>query len=101
MHPGDKREHVSARVCRTTESEKLPILRKAGIYVLVRGRAKRKGCWTLRKVDPDVISPVAQLRSANPDEIQPAEVIAPEFILQHRTICVRHIDLLVCDTHLA
>jgi len=48
--------NVSARVAKITESEALPILRKAGIRVLVHGWAKRKGRWTLREVDLSVKS---------------------------------------------
>jgi hypothetical protein len=42
--------NVSASVCKITKSETLLTPRKAGIRVLIRGRAKRKGrCgrWTL------------------------------------------------------
>jgi len=42
--------NVAARIAKITESEALPILRKAGIRVLVHGWAKRKGRWTLREV---------------------------------------------------
>lgn len=43
--------HVSARIAKITDSLALPILRKAGIRVLVHGWGKRKGKWTLREVD--------------------------------------------------
>jgi hypothetical protein len=43
--------NVSARVKKITESEALPILRKAGIRVLVHGWKKSKGHWVLREVD--------------------------------------------------
>jgi len=43
--------NVSKRIAKITESAALPILRKAGIRVLVHGWAKRKGRWTLREVD--------------------------------------------------
>jgi hypothetical protein len=43
--------NVSKRVAKITDSPALPILRKAGIRVLVHGWAKRKGRWTLREVD--------------------------------------------------
>lgn len=43
--------HVAHRVQKITDSLALPILRKAGIRVLVHGWGKRKGKWTLREVD--------------------------------------------------
>lgn len=43
--------NVSKRIAKITESAALPILRKAGIRVIVHGWAKRKGRWTLREVD--------------------------------------------------
>ena len=43
--------NVSKRVAKITESPALPILRKAGIRVLVHGWRKVKGRWTLREVD--------------------------------------------------
>lgn len=44
--------NVAARVSKITESPALPILRKAGIRVLVHGwRKNAKGRWTLREVD--------------------------------------------------
>ena len=43
--------NVAARITKITDSPALPILRKAGIRVLVHGWAKRKGRWTLREVD--------------------------------------------------
>ena len=43
--------NVSARVAKITESEALPILRKAGIRVLVHGWRKVRGRWQLREVE--------------------------------------------------
>lgn len=43
--------NVSKRITKITESPALPILRKAGIRVLVHGWRKVKGRWTLREVD--------------------------------------------------
>ena len=43
--------NVSKRVAKLTESPALPILRKAGIRILVHGWRKLKGRWTLREVD--------------------------------------------------
>ena len=43
--------NVAARITKITESEALPILRRAGIRVLVHGWAKREGRWQLREVD--------------------------------------------------
>ena len=44
--------NVSKRIAKITESAALPILRKAGIRVLVHGwRKNAKGRWTLREVD--------------------------------------------------
>jgi len=43
--------NVSARVAKITESEALPILRKAGIRVRVHGWRKVRGRWRLREVD--------------------------------------------------
>lgn len=43
--------NVSKRIAKITESAALPILRQAGMRVLVHGWAKRKGRWRLREVD--------------------------------------------------
>lgn len=43
--------NVSKRVTKITESEALPILRKAGIRVVVHGWRKHKRRWVLREVD--------------------------------------------------
>ena len=43
--------NLSKRVKKVTDSEALPILRKAGIRFECHGWAKRKGKWTLRVVD--------------------------------------------------
>lgn len=44
--------NMAARVTKITESDTLPILRKAGIRVLVHGwRKNSKGRWVLREVD--------------------------------------------------
>jgi hypothetical protein len=43
--------NVSKRVAKLTDSPALPVLRKAGIRVLVHGWRKLKGRWTLREVD--------------------------------------------------
>lgn len=43
--------NVSARINKITDSEALPVLRKAGVRVLVHGWKKVKGQWTLREVD--------------------------------------------------
>lgn len=43
--------NLSARVKKITDSEALPILRKAGIRVVCHGWGKKKGKWTLREVD--------------------------------------------------
>ena len=44
--------NVAKRVTKLTESEALPLLRKAGIRVLVHGwRKAASGRWTLREVD--------------------------------------------------
>lgn len=43
--------HVSARIQKITDSPALPILRKAGIRVLVHGWRKSRGKWVLREVD--------------------------------------------------
>jgi hypothetical protein len=43
--------NVSARVAKITESEALPILRKAGIGVLVHGWRKVRGRWRLREIE--------------------------------------------------
>lgn len=44
--------NVAARVSKLTESPALPILRKAGVRILVHGwRKNAKGRWTLREVD--------------------------------------------------
>jgi len=42
---------VSARVRKLTDSPALPILRKAGIRVLVHGWRKVRGRWQLREVE--------------------------------------------------
>lgn len=43
--------NVSSRVAKLTESDALPVLRKAGVRVLVHGWRKVRGQWTLREVD--------------------------------------------------
>lgn len=43
--------NVAKRVTKITDSAALPILRKAGIRVLVHGWRKSKGRWKLREVD--------------------------------------------------
>jgi hypothetical protein len=43
--------NVAKRVTKLTESEALPILRRAGVRVLVHGWRKLRGRWTLREVD--------------------------------------------------
>lgn len=44
--------NMAARVSKLTESLALPILRKAGVRILVHGwRKNAKGRWTLREVD--------------------------------------------------
>lgn len=43
--------NVSTRVKKITDSEALPVLRKAGIRVLVHGWRKSRGRWVLREVD--------------------------------------------------
>lgn len=43
--------NVAARVAKITESDALPILRKAGIRILVHGWRKVGGRWQLREVD--------------------------------------------------
>lgn len=43
--------NVSKRVAKITGSPALPILRKAGIRVVVHGWCKVNGRWTLREVD--------------------------------------------------
>ena len=43
--------HVAARVAKLTESPALPVLRKAGVRVLVHGWRKVRGRWRLREVD--------------------------------------------------
>lgn len=43
--------NVAARVRKITETAALPILREAGIRIMIHGWAKRKGRWTLREVD--------------------------------------------------
>jgi hypothetical protein len=43
--------NVSKRVAKITESDALPILRKAGVRVLVHGWRKSRGRWRLREVD--------------------------------------------------
>jgi hypothetical protein len=45
------RSHIADHVAKITESEALPILRKAGIRVLVHGWGKVKGKVVLREVD--------------------------------------------------
>jgi hypothetical protein len=45
-------DNVAARVTKITESDALPILRKAGIRVLVHGwRKNAAGRWVLREID--------------------------------------------------
>lgn len=43
--------NVSKRVAKITESAALPVLRRAGIRVLVHGWRKVRGRWQLREVD--------------------------------------------------
>ncbi len=43
--------NVAARVRKLTESEALPILRTAGVRILVHGWRKVRGRWRLREVD--------------------------------------------------
>jgi hypothetical protein len=43
--------NVAKRVAKITDSPALPVLRKAGIRVLVHGWRKSKGKWKLREVD--------------------------------------------------
>jgi hypothetical protein len=43
--------NVSKRVAKITDSEALPILRRAGVRIVVHGWAKRRGRWQLREVD--------------------------------------------------
>jgi hypothetical protein len=43
--------NVAKRVAKITDSPALPVLRKAGIRVLVHGWRKSKGRWVLREVD--------------------------------------------------
>ena len=43
--------NVAARVRKLTDSPALPVLRKAGIRVLVHGWRKVRGRWQLREVD--------------------------------------------------
>lgn len=43
--------NVSSRIHKIEDSPALPILRKAGIRVLVHGWRKSKGRWVLREVD--------------------------------------------------
>jgi hypothetical protein len=43
--------NVAARVAKIEDSEALPILRKAGIRVVVHGWRKSKGRWVVREVD--------------------------------------------------
>lgn len=43
--------NVSKRVAKITDSPALPILRKAGVRVVVHGWRKVNGRWTLREVD--------------------------------------------------
>jgi hypothetical protein len=42
--------NVSKRVAKLTESAALPVLRKAGVRVLVHGLRKVRGRWRLREV---------------------------------------------------
>ena len=44
--------NVSKRVAKITESEALPILRKAGIRVLVHGWRKVRGRWSRPRYSP-------------------------------------------------
>src|SRR5207302_11145166 len=43
--------NVAARVRKLTDSPALPVLRKAGVRVLVHGWRKVRGRWRLREVD--------------------------------------------------
>ena len=43
--------HVATRIAKITDSEALPILRRAGIRVLIHGWRKSQGRWKLREVD--------------------------------------------------
>ena len=43
--------NVSKRVAKLTDSPALPVLRKAGVRVLVHGWRKVAGRWRLREVD--------------------------------------------------
>lgn len=43
--------NVAHRIQKITDSPALPILRKAGIRVLVHGWRKSRGRWVLREVD--------------------------------------------------
>ena len=43
--------NVTSRVTKITESAALPVLRKAGIRVVVHGWRKVRGRWALREVD--------------------------------------------------
>lgn len=43
--------NVSKRIAKITDSPALPILRRAGIRVLVHGWRKTRGRWQLREVD--------------------------------------------------
>lgn len=43
--------NVSARVKKIAEAETLPILRRAGVRVLVHGWVKRGRFWVVREVD--------------------------------------------------
>lgn len=43
--------NVAKRVAKLTESPALPVLRKAGVRVLVHGWRKLRGRWRLREVD--------------------------------------------------
>jgi hypothetical protein len=43
--------NVAKRVAKITDSPALPVLRKAGIRVLVHGWRKSRGRWVLREVD--------------------------------------------------
>ncbi len=43
--------NVASRIRKIEESPATPILRRAGIRIIVHGWGKRRGRWTLREVD--------------------------------------------------
>jgi hypothetical protein len=43
--------NFAAHLKKITDSEALPVLRKAGVRVLLHGWRKRKGRWVLRELD--------------------------------------------------